>query len=107
MLDQLLDLFQPVVLAAVLSVFVPGLTELVTKLNAPSWLKSFVAGLLAATAGVLATVAYDPAQPFMLYVAAVGAAWLVAGRAYAVRFLVDFLGKLAPGFGFGAAPKSE
>lgn len=90
----------PLVISAVLALGIPALTELSTKLVAPPWVKSVVAAGLSGATGTLVTVVYDPGQPVVVYLSAIGVAWLVSMRAYFVG--LDYPGKIiAPESGLG------
>lgn len=83
----------PLLVSAVVALVIPSLTELTTKAQAPTWLKSLVTAGLSALTGVLTTVAYDPNVPLAAYGVAVGTAWLVSMRAYFAG--LDYPGKVA------------
>ncbi|MCA1185695.1 hypothetical protein LCD36_04415 [Saccharopolyspora sp. 6T] len=91
------ELIAPLIAAAV-GLVVPWLTELVTHSTAPTWIKSVVTAVLAALVGAVTTVVVDPSGTLLDYLAVIGAAWLVSGRAY----LAGLGGQPLSGVGIGA-----
>ncbi|MGH3096803.1 MAG: hypothetical protein ACRDMV_12485 [Streptosporangiales bacterium] len=79
----------PVIILAVIGFVSPYLTELLTKLDAPRWLKSGINFALTALGGAVTTVVYNPDAGAVPYLVAVAGTW-------GVSILVHYTGATAP-----------
>lgn len=70
------------VIAFVIGIAIPWLTELVTHASAPEWIRSVLNFALSALAGVLTTVVFSDFQSVGDYLIAIALAWLATMRAY-------------------------
>lgn len=61
----------PIVVSLLSGIVIPMITDLVTKWDAPSAIKSLIASALSALAGALTTVAWDPNAGWSGYLIAV------------------------------------
>lgn len=68
--------------AMIIAVGIPYLTELIVKASAPDWVRTLVVAALSALDGALVTVTYADFDRWQDYVLAIGAAWLVTMRVY-------------------------
>lgn len=79
--SYLLDV-NAIVIAFIIGIAIPWLTELVTHASAPDWLRSILNFALSALAGVLTTVIFAEFQTVGDYLLAIAVTWLATMRAY-------------------------
>lgn len=90
------------ILPALLGIAAAYLTELLTKLIAPAWVKRTVAGLLALLAGVIPTVTLHTGETAATYLVAILSAWVLAIATHTAG-LTTWLQSATAGFGLGPA----